>query len=218
MPDTPLHLANIVAHVLVGTVGIALGFVLLARPKGTAQHRRWGRWFAYATLGVNLTALIGSLFFRFLPIFATLNLLVTYQLVSGWRVIYTKAAGPSWVDAVWTGAAAIGAWVLVPIVLAHPDVAPSVVYASLGGLAVLLLYDTIRWVFPTKWHRVVWPYEHIYKLVASLFGMLSALVGNVVHIGQPWSQVVPSIMGVLVIVFFFARWAQSRPSVVPTDA
>jgi hypothetical protein len=35
--------------------------------------------------------------------------------------------------------------------------------------------------------------------------MLSALVGNVIRAGQPWSQVAPSAVGMLVIVYFFAR-------------
>ncbi len=51
------------------------------------MHRRCGRRFANSALVVGLTATIGSVFFRFIPVFAVLNVLVVYQLVSGWRVI-----------------------------------------------------------------------------------------------------------------------------------
>ena len=38
---------------------------------------------------------------------------------------------------------------------------------------------------------------------AALFGMLSALIGNTVRTGQPWSQLAPPLSGLLVGGFFF---------------
>lgn len=46
-------------------------------------------------------------------------------------------------------------------------------------------------------------YDHAYKLIASLPGRLSAFVGNVVRKGQPWSQIAPSAIGLLTILFLF---------------
>jgi hypothetical protein len=91
----------------------------------------------------------------------------------------------------------------VPVVLSHPSGAPVVVYSSLGALASILFYDVIRWAFPRRWYRVLWQYEHSFKLIASIFAMLSALIGNVVRVGQPWSQIAPSAIGILVIFYFF---------------
>jgi hypothetical protein len=51
------------------------------------------------TLVVCLTAVIGNIVFRFMPLFAVLTVLVSYQLLSGWHVIYTRAAGPNAIDA-----------------------------------------------------------------------------------------------------------------------
>ena len=202
---TSAHLANLMVHVGAGSIALGIGFAILAKTKGTPDHRRLGRLFAGFTLVVSLSAIVGTLFFRFVPIFAVLSLLVPYQLISGWRSIYTRNRGPQRIDGGLTLLAlAIAAW-LVPIVLAHPSQSPIVERASLGGLGALLLYDGARWLFPRRWHRNLWRYEHSYKLIASVFGMLSALVGNVIRAGQPWSQIAPSAAGVVVIVYFFFR-------------
>lgn len=202
---TPAHIANLAVHVSAGSAALAIGFMLLARRKGTATHRRWGRRFCYLTLAVCLSAAIGSLFFRFVPLFAVLTVLVTYQLVSGWRAAYTQADGPAAIDALWTAAAIAFSIGLLPHLSKATGGAHVVVYSSLGALATILLYDLARWAFPRDWHRTTWRYEHGYKLISSIFAMLSALVGNVVRFGQPWSQMLPSAAGVLVIGYFFHR-------------
>ncbi len=199
------HLANLIIHVGAGTVALMIGFFLLTSRKGTPKHRRWGRNFCYFTLLVCLSAAIGTIFFRFIPLFAVLTVLVTYQLVSGWRSIYTQDLGPSAIDGAWTLFALMFSGTLVPILLAAPTGVDIVVYSSLGALFAILTYDSIRWLFPRSWFRTLWRYEHSYKLIASLFAMLSALIGNVVRVGQPWSQIAPSAVGVLVIFYFFYR-------------
>jgi hypothetical protein len=131
--------------------------------------------------------------------------LVSYQLVGGWRAARTRDRGPGGFDALWTLLAMAALVALIPFVI-HPSAGnPRVVYSSLGGLGVVLFYDSVRWVFPRYWHRFVWRYEHVYKLIATLSGMLSALIGNVVRVGQPWSQLAPSALGLLTLAFFFVQ-------------
>lgn len=202
---SPAHWANLIVHVGAGAIALAIGFFLLASRKGTARHRRWGRKFCYFTLVVCLSAAVGTIFFRFIPLFAVLTILVPYQLVSGWRCIYTQDRGPSAIDGAWTFIALVFAVALVPILLAAPGGGKIVVYSSLGALAAILLYDTARWLFPRRWFGTLWRYEHSYKVISSLFAMLSALVGNVVRVGQPWSQVAPSALGMLAVVYIFYR-------------
>ena len=50
-------------------------------------------------------------------------------------------------------------------------------------------------------------------MISSVFALLSGLVGKVVRWGQQWSQLVPSVLGTLIIVYFFWRLARedSRP-------
>ncbi|MEO7068227.1 MAG: hypothetical protein ABI114_15045 [Rhodanobacter sp.] len=202
---TPAHLANLGVHIAAGTIALAIGFTMLANAKGTLSHRRMGRIFCYFTLLVCCSAAIGTVFFRFVPIFAVLSILVPYQLIGAWRSACTRAQGPAGVDAAWTVLALAVSIALTPAVLRHSTVAPIVVYSSLGALATLLFYDAIRWLFPRRWYRVLWKYEHAYKMIASIFGMLSALVGNVIRVGQPWSQILPSVAGVLVVIYIFCK-------------
>ncbi|MCC2971259.1 hypothetical protein [Massilia sp. IC2-476] len=212
MTLSPPHLVNLAAHVGAGIAAIAIGMALLARAKGTPRHRRWGRVFVAFTLVVCATAVAGNLLFRFIPLFAVLTLLVTYQLLSGWHVLYTRAAGPNRVDVLLWGCALAWALGLLPMLLARsamPGATSGVVYASLGTLALLLGYDLARWCFPRHWHARLWRIEHIYKMVASLFGMLSSAAGNLFRDGQPWSQLLPSVLGMFVIALLIRR--ETRP-------
>ena len=170
------HLTNLAVHVAAGTIALAIGFFMLAKEKGTTKHRRLGRIFCYSTLMVCFSAAIGTVFFRFIPLFAVLTVLVLYQLVSGWRSVYTQELGPAAIDGAWTIVAVMLSGALVPVLFAAPDGANIVVYSSLGALASILLYDTLRWLFPRRWFRALWRYEHSYKLISSIFAMLSALI------------------------------------------
>ena len=200
------HLANLAIHVAGGIAGILLGFFILARDKGTSLHRRLGRWFAYATLVVTGSAFSGVILFRFLPLFTVLAVLVLYQLVGGWRAATTRERGPQLRDAGWTLLAGGACAALAPIVLARYVGPPVILYSSLGTLGVIICYDALRFLFPRHWFARVWRYEHGYKMISSLFAMLSAFAGNVIRVGQPWSQLLPSIAGLLVIGYFFARF------------
>lgn len=202
------HLLNILIHILGGAAAIVFGVVLLARPKDAIHHRRRGRVFVLLTCVVCLTAAIGNAVFRFLPLFAVLTVLVSYQLLSGWHVIYTRAAGPGKFDAgLLLGAAVITALLVRRLFAdgAQVGAAASVLYSTLGAVACLLAYDAARWLFPRRWHAVLWRYEHIYKILGCLFGMLSAAVGNTIKAGQPWSQLAPSVVGLAVVVCCMAR-------------
>ena len=203
---SPANLINVIFHVAAGTIGLGLGFTILAIKKGTPLHLRLGKYFAYSAIAVCFSAAIGLVFFRFLPLFAVLTVLVFYQLISGWRAAHTKHAGPGTIDAVWTAFGAVCATALVPILISHQEMAtPTVIYSTLGGLATILFYDVVRWTFPRSWHETLWIYEHVYKMIGTLFGLLSAFVGNVVRFGQPWSQVLPSAIGILFVGWFFSK-------------
>jgi uncharacterized membrane protein len=208
-----MHLLNLALHIGAGIAAMGLGFLMLASAKGTSVHRRRGRLFVAFTLLVCATGVIGNVFFRFIPLFAVLTVLVTYQLASGWHVVFTRASGPNRVDAVLAVCAGGSALYLVPLLLADgmEASAASVIHASLAGLCVLLAYDLARWCFQTHWHAALWRYEHIYKLISALFAMLSAATGNLIRVGQPWSQLLPSVLGAAAILWFFGRnWRTQR--------
>src|SRR5688572_23579445 len=110
----PLHLLNLGVHVGAGIAGIALGISILLRPKGTPWHRGRGRVFAACVLVVGATAALGSIFFRFMPLFVVLTVLTVYQVVSGWRSVRNKQEGPAAFDAAWTLAALVATIMLLP--------------------------------------------------------------------------------------------------------
>lgn len=199
------HLLNIALHIGAGIAAMGLGFLMLASSKGTASHRRRGRLFVAFTCIVCATGIVGNVFFRFIPLFAVLTVLVSYQLASGWHVIFTKASGPNRIDALFALIAGAWALYLIPLLFASGAQASAevVIYSSMGALFVLLAYDAARWCFPRHWHAALWRYEHIYKLISALFAMLSAATGNVIRVGQPWSQLLPSVLGAVAILWFF---------------
>jgi uncharacterized membrane protein len=213
MAVSPMHLLNLAAHLGAGLAAIGLGVLMLASAKGTHSHRSRGRVFVALTCVVCATGAIGNVFFRFMPLFAVLTVLVAYQLASGWHVVFTKGSGPNRVDALLAVCAGGWALYLIPqlITSGTQDAAAIVIHSSLGGLFVLLAYDLARWCFPRRWHASLWRYEHIYKLISALFAMLSAATGNLVKVGQPWSQLLPSVLGALAILWFFQRtWRAGR--------
>ncbi|MEJ7807566.1 MAG: hypothetical protein WKG03_16775 [Telluria sp.] len=56
--------------------------------------------------------------------------------------------------------------------------------------------------------HTLWRYEHMYKLLASLFALTtSAAAGNLLPQAQPWSQLLPSALGISCLVWFFCRKA-----------
>jgi uncharacterized membrane protein len=213
MTVSTLHLLNLAVHLGAGIAAMGLGLLMLASAKGTRSHRSRGRVFVALTCAVCVTGAIGNVFFRFTPLFRVLTVLVAYQLASGWHVVFTRGSGPNRVDALLAMCAGGWALYLIPQLLAAgtQDASAVVVHSSLGGLFVLLAYDLARWCFPGRWHASLWRYEHIYKLVSALFAMLSAATGNLLKVGQPWSQLLPSVLGALAILWFFWRtWRAGR--------
>lgn len=209
-----MHFLNLAIHVGCGCAAIALGFLILWVDKGTARHRRLGRSFAWLTLVVCGSAVVGNLLFRFIPLFAILTVLVLYQFAGAWRAVVVKGSGPALPDAALTACAAVAAFMLAPVVVAAPQGgAPSVIHATLATLGVVIGYDTVRWLFPARWHRSLWRYEHVYKSIASLFAMLSAASGNAIRFGQPWSQLLPSALGMAIIGWML--WRTWRNGIQP---
>ncbi len=198
------HWLNLMIHVGAGLVALWVGAVQIARAKGTVGHRRRGRVFVYAGLVVCASAALGLALFRFMPLFAVLTVQVGYQLASGWRAALTREKGPAAVDAMLTLAAAGLAGWLAPVALGM-GVSRPLVYGAVGAVSMVLAYDALRWMFPRRWFAVLWRYEHSYKLIASLFGMVSALAGNAIRFGQPWAQILPLAVGLAVIAGFFVK-------------
>jgi hypothetical protein len=196
---------NVGLHVAAGVTGLLLGLVPLATAKGGPVHRRWGRRFSWVGLLVLSTAVVGDLFFGSpMPLVAA-TLSAGYQGVSGVRSLALKGRGPGLADAVLALAALAGCGLL--LMAMGPGTAswrPSIGYSTVGFVASVALYDLSRHAWAERWSRQVRPLDHGLKMTGAYFAMMSAGVGNVFRHLQPWSQVLPSALGMVVMLFLAA--------------
>ena len=186
-----------------------IGTAILTQAKGTPLHRQLGRVFVALAGVVCMSALVGTVFFRFVPVFAVLTLLVSYLVLCGWRVATTQASGPGLWDGVLTAAALAVAALLIPVLLQAElgqGSSVPVIVSTLAAVALVIFFDIAKWFFPRHWHARTWRYEHIYKMVSALSGMASAAVGNLFQ--TVTAQLLPSAFGTVVIAWCF--WRESR--------
>lgn len=197
---------NIVLHVVCGTAALVLGLVQLFSAKGGEGHRRVGRLFAYLVWAVVATAVVGLVLFEFRAFLAVLTLLVAYWTYSGVRAVHTQARGPQVRDGVASlvGLTAVAGFCYWLPRLQVPWV-PAITYSTLATLALVALYDLSRFLFPRQWHRNLWQYEHIVKMLGSHAAIVSAFSGTVLAALQPFSQIAPSVVWTLLQVGFLIQ-------------
>ena len=202
----PLHQANIAAHVVFGSIALALGLAQFFLRKGGAAHRFNGRLFLGAFSVVIASAAVGNLVFRFGAFLAVITLLAAYAAVSGVRVLRIRRKGLAAFD---VALSLLGLFAVAAFVIAIQRVNfpwdPTVIYSTLGALGVVAGYDLLRVVFAKRVFETTWIYEHIYKMTSAFSALSSAALGTVFPGFQPASQLGPSIAGVAIILFFALR-------------
>lgn len=209
---TPLHQANIAAHVGFGLAALALGFAQFFTKKGGPVHRFIGRSFLAAFSVVILSAAIGSLLFQFRAFLVVITMLAAYNAVSGFRALRIRDKGLSAFDVAFSvlGLAAVGLF-LYYIERVNFPWDRTVIYATLGSLALVASYDLLRVIFPRRVFGTSWIYEHIYKMTSAFSALSSAAFATVFPAWAPASQLGPSVVGILLILFFSVRAARAAP-------
>jgi hypothetical protein len=186
---------------------VALGALILSVAKGTPVHRWAGRVFAIAGLLAFAAGLV-----RYDTFDIVLGMAFTYQVLSGWHLVRRKERGPNWVDLLLLFCAIVATLALLPgfVLLGDGQELPagSLIYASYGLLVFLVLYDGARWFFPPRWLAMLWPYDHLGRMIASLFTLLSATFLRSSRFLHTWLHTLPLALGLLAIVWF--AWRQSR--------
>lgn len=194
-----LHQLNIALHIIFGTLALLVGLGPLVTTKGGAAHRRFGRWFLGLTVVVLASAVLGLTVFSFRPFLTVIVLLSVYQAYTGYRVLHIRVTGPTLLDGIFSGVffASAGAFLLL---LPHIRLvwSPVVMYSTLGVLLTVTLYDLSRFRWRQQWLRGAWRYEHIWKMIGTYTALLSAFTGTVLAGYQPYSQFLPSILGLVV--------------------
>ena len=203
MKDWWPHTANVVVHVLFGTLALVLGLVQLVTRKGGASHRARGRWFLGSVWVVVGTATTGIVLFRPRADLVAVTLLTAYWAWSGLRALRIRHVGPVARDAL-VSVCALVASVLLVLYLQTVRVpwAPAVVYSTLGTLVLLSLYDLVRFAFPARWFETLWLYEHLVKMIGAHSSVITAFSGTVLWRWSPYSQVLPSIVWTAFMITF----------------
>ena len=200
-----MHEANIIIHVISGSIALLLGIIALLSIKGGKIHNTSGKYFLGFTSVVILSGLIGVFVFDRNIFLLVITILSGYVAFSGYRILMFKTNVPKTFD--------IAVAILSLIVLAYYLYyfksigmiwAPVVIYSTVGALVLVISYDFLRYLIPrqTYINRRIWIYEHIYKMTSAFAALLSAFTGTVLDEYQPHSQYLPSVLGVLIILGF----------------
>jgi hypothetical protein len=90
--------------------------------------------------------------------------------------------------------------------------APVIIYSTVGTLLSVIAYDFIRYLIPVSTYGNLWFYEHIYKMIGAFTALLAAFSGTVFPSYKPYSQVLPSVIGVLLQIGFIAFYYRKNRS------
>jgi hypothetical protein len=205
------HRINIILHVTGGVLSLAAGFAAVSVSKRSRYHRLFGRYFMWAMLLVILTALSGVIVFRRNSFLLLITLLSGYTCFSGFRVIRLKGQRPKWADccvAVLVMAAAL--YYLYYLRQTALYWAPVITYSTIGVICFIALYDLARLFLPLGFLKRAVFYEHVYKMISALSGLVSAFCGTVLPQYKPYSQFLPSVIGLLSIIVIFIGFGKKN--------
>ena len=205
------HGLNTGGHILAGTLALAVGLVPMFTRKGGVLHRQAG----YVTVALGLivlgSAVIANILFDPPAPLVAATLSAGYQYLSGMRAAYLKAGPLKPLDIALAvcGLALCG---LLWANVAHGSASwsPQIGYSTLGYILVILIYDLSRTFWMSVWHRHVRLLDHGLKMIGFYFAMLSAGAGNLLAQWQPLSQLLPSMIG-LVVMIGFGVWYARHP-------
>ncbi|MFD2933769.1 hypothetical protein [Spirosoma flavum] len=206
-----LHTANIIIHVFFGTIGLLIGLVALFYQNRPQQHIRYGRYFMYSLSIVVVSAFVGILFFRSNPFLLILTVLAGYVGYSGYRAVRLRDRQTSTFDVLLAiSVVVVGGLYLRSMQVAGGNWSPAVVYPTLSALVLVAGYDLVKhfWLFTRL--RTWWLYEHIYKMMSAYSALASAFAGTVFPQYKPYSQILPSAVGLSIIAYFIWKRVRER--------
>jgi len=190
------HVANILLHILGGTIALGAGIVALIAQKGGRLHIRSGRVFIYAYSVIVVSAIFGVLIFEFRSFLAVATIASAYDVFAGYRALRLRGERPQTPDIIASLIvfAAAGVFVLAIHALNKPW-SPGLTWSVLGGVLLLSVYDLLRLRLPSAWLRRVWVQEHLYKMLAAYIAVTATAGATIFPRLQPWSALVPVIIG-----------------------
>lgn len=210
-----LHFINILFHVIFGSIALLIGFCILIYNKGGLIHKQLGSFFLMSIGVVIVTAVFGIFLFSLNQFLLVISVISGYEAFSGYRVIRNKFTGPLLVDHILALIVLIIGFVfLIYFKKDTPDWSPIIIYSTLGWLFFIGLYDLFRmFLSPAFLHRI-YLYEHIVKLVGAFSAISSAFLGTILPNYQPYSQLIPTILGFIIIIFMCIRYGSLNHATV----
>jgi uncharacterized membrane protein len=207
------HKANIIVHVSTGLIALILGITALTTPKGRKTHRKSGKLFLCFLTIVVFTGLLGVLIFKVNQFLLVITVLSGYNAYSGIRVLKNKTNQINRQDIlVGIFAASTGIYFIFYMKSIGMFWSPVIIYATLGALFSMILYDILRYLIPSKKYGNLWLYEHIYKMIAAFTALLAAATGTVFDEYQPHSQYLPSLFGTVLTIVFIVYFYRKNNS------
>jgi hypothetical protein len=205
---------NLAVHIGMGAAGLLCGLVPLSSSKGGSLHRRSGRVFVVLAGVVLGTALLADIFLREPLGLLAATFSAVYQYVGGLRALALRNRAPTAVDT-WLACAALAgcAWIVLSKGAGTTSWTPMLAYSTAAYVACIALYDLSRPLWAAHWRRCARPLDHGLKMTGCYFAMLSSGAGNLLKHLQPWSQVIPSTLGVVVMLALLASYLARRTSV-----
>lgn len=217
----------LVAHIITGTVAVAVGLVALVTRKPVESpagrtHRKSGKLFLYSMCVVIGTATVLT-FISLNPYFAGLTASATVAVFSGYRVLRRKrpdlnanerAQAVDWI--VTLVVFAVGVMLVVLGASGRIVQRLPVVYSLGVGSIVYAGYDLYRFVRPLArpFSPNLWLYEYLVKMIGGYFGAVAAFSGSVlVLLPEPWRQLWATSLGqilAIVLVIYYRRRLKAR--------
>lgn len=201
--DTPLHLSNIIVHVISGTIALIVGFVILLKKKGTPLHRKLGYLFMYCMIIVVTTGAFGVIIFKRNLFLLLITILAGYNTYSGFRILKEKTNRFYVKDLL----AMLAALTIAIVFIYYLKLIgfywnPVVIYSGVGYLLLVVSYDIFRYFIPVSRYGNLWRYEHSSKMISAMGALLSAFVGTLLPDFKPYSQILPSLLMTLIMILF----------------
>jgi uncharacterized membrane protein len=201
-----LHQINIGIHAFIGTLAIIIGIIAVWYNKNAIVHKKWGTYFVVLLSMVVVTGFIGFLFFRKDPFLSMLTILSGYVGYAGFRAVKLKEKKGHTIDiAIAIFSLSLGIVFIWYLTEGQDSWNVSVVLSTLIALAIVTIYDIIKYFFLFSYLKKWWLYEHIYKMISAFSALTSAFAGNVWRDFHPYSQLGPSIIGTFLIAYFIVQ-------------
>ncbi len=201
------HSSNIALHITAGSIALLLGIVALFASKGKKIHIKSGRWFLLCLCIVIATGLLGVFVFGRNTFLLVITVLAGYYGFSGYRALQNKSNEPKRLD-IFVALLSLSAvsFFLYYFKSIGMIWSPVIIYSTVGTLLLVIMYDFLRYLIPRSTYGNLWFYEHIYKMIGAFTALLAAFSGTVFPNYKPYSQVLPSVIGVLLQIGFIVYY------------